>query len=661
MYQIFVEHLIIASKILLSRLTRPATVDTNIVYAHLVDPSFKLETHHGRFIGCFSLRPDGSPCFYLAGRTHPEEEISHLFVYYVNCQFNKIQATEVEALKAFLPKISEPASGLKIGIINVQCSAHPVTHLSTLIEAVDYSIGPQLLTEFVPCQIIDTDVRDLAIGPMSSCRLWHCDGFPTEEIVSQLDNIVKKHNMSFELGDIDSNLDKPDVTLIRNNGHLIGTFFSKESKVVNYLLVHKNQFEDSETYATIKRLTSSWHDVVEDHCCTRFYPNKFSRCDDESVVLAWQLILEFQPHVLTTIQENELRYMTNDRSAMNLELTELRRANFERRYPSDKRQLSRGTPEQVASASQVKLIFSSNAKRPRGMSVDSQATEIVHSSEWRKDLILWRELSQERKRIKDSIIPPVHIIEPETDMEQKYLENLPCFHNGIELMSHVWNRYAPTVATQTILYEHDKESVNSIGARFVIYPVKSSIGDDCLVILDQVNHRWIFLRANNMEYKDPEYYREVTYRWIVSLFPELSDYEGGPILITSAFHTEYPRIHLLMSLYVITRLFRYSVALPAKIIFGESEFRKYASNICVELQITNVEYNLSHNLVDSFGYLKDNAKQSLPSPLISQHCVVPKDQCMFCKKRGFKNLGRHLSMQHGGQADYANRSRLEVD
>lgn len=82
--------------------------------------------------------------------------------------------------------------------------------------------------------------------------------------------------------------------------------------------------------------------------------------------------------------------------------------------------------------------------------------------------------------------------------------------------------------------------------------------------------------------------------------------------------------------------------------YGEWEFRGYANNICTELQLVNAMHNISRGLIDEDGYLKVGAYESLSSPLSAVAAVVPKDQCMFCRKRGFNNLGRHMSMKHGG-------------
>lgn len=255
--------------------------------------------------------------------------------------------------------------------------------------------------------------------------------------------------------------------------------------------------------------------------------------------------------------------------------------------------------------------------------------------------MVWLDVSKNRRAIRDSIIPPVHIIKPYMDLTQSYLKYLPCYKEALELAGEIWNRYAPTVVFFQPLITSDRDVPGRRGARFLIYAMENpNEGEDIIIVADRVFKKWILISASNREYRDSDYF---DFSWsTVRDFRELHGFEGEAILITSSFHTRYPRVHLLMSLYVISRLFRYGTELPKKIIYGEWELCKYASNICAELQIVNAQHNIDNYLVDASGALLD-----LPSSLGYELSVVPKDQCMFCKKRAFNNLGRHLSMQHG--------------
>lgn len=291
---------------------------------------------------------------------------------------------------------------------------------------------------------------------------------------------------------------------------------------------------------------------------------------------------------------------------------------------------------------------------------DSQRTTIVAVNVWKTDLEILNDVSRERRSIKDSIIPPIHDMFPHSDYTQSYIKHFPTYKEALKLIVLIWNRYAPTVLFYDPLIAEDRMVQNRKGMRFLVYALESIFdGEDFLVIADQVKRKWIVISPSNRAVTDKFHY-EVFERSLRS-FDELQGFTGEAILMTSSFHAQYTRLHLAMSLYVISRLFKYSVDLPQKVIYGEWELRRYAHNICAELQFINTQYNIDNNLVDDNGFLKEGAKESLPSPLVYEVSVVPKDQCMFCKKRYFNNLGKHLSMKHGQKAQFANRKRQESE
>lgn len=647
-------HLSLASGILLSRLTRPTTLDVNIYYDLIPNVKCNIERELGRFIGCFDIRPDGLPCFYLAGREHPDKKITHLFVFYMNSNYKVIQEFELNRLKNYLPGIENPECNIKIGIINVVSSANCAAYLSILLEAIVFMIGPNLFEQFVNYQVINTDIRDLVIGTLKDCKLSHCDGIIRDDIIDEFKELANKHSIEFSVYPNDGSLLKSELALINIRGHLVGSIYCKESKIVNYILVHRNQLEDDETYDELKRISNSWYCNVRDYCCTRLYPNKFIRCDSKFVQDALDLALQFRPHVLTTIHENELNYLSNKpiRSSVMV-------ARFERIVPKLNTMNSLDL-SQIDADCITQLNFSSDDKYPDIVSnYDSQATIILSDHEIRSELSYWREIANERKTVKDSIVPPVHGVKPFTDLSQSYLKFLPCFEEAVEFIAKIWSSFAKTIVFPMVRLRIDRQYNESWDARFVIYPLESHLDKTSIIIFDVDKKESIHLQYGNVEHKDPDYFKECGLNYLKILFPELNEYKCKPVPIGSLFHEDYPRLHLLMALYVISRLFKYSIQLPNKIIYGEWELRKYASNICSELQLVNSEYNMKNDLIDHRGYLKEGAYESLPSPIVYETCVVPKDLCMFCKRRGFNNLGRHMSMAHGGQALFASSSRFK--
>ena len=667
MYSIETVELSLVSRILLSRLSRPSTVDIGIIIPDLFFPSARdLDRLFNRYTGSFAVDSDDLPCFYLAAKSNPEGDIDHLFVYYINRDHKTLQDNDREYLKKYLSKVSDPNSGLKIGVINIICSTPQVTYLSTLLEGVNFTIGSELLSNFRAYQNIRLNVSKLAVGPLENCNLEHCDGRPHREVIIFFEKAVTETGRRFCLADArTTNLKDPDVVWIRDNGHLIVSFYCKESHVVNYLVTHRNQFLNEETYERVKSMTRRWYSNGSDltFVVTRLYTNTFRRCDDLILRTAWRIIMYLQPHVLLTIQENELHYIDGNFEEMREWIArEKRRRNCEPALSQS--QMMRIAPgiqvecDSPVDEHSVELVMSSQSRFHERLHTD-EFYVYDYEELWTNDLATWEEISRRRRRIKDSIVPPIHQMEPYSDLVQLYLKTMPCYQNGIKLMEQIWNRYAPTVAFGKLQVESNREC-DITGAHFVIAPLESHHGEDCLLIIDQIKRSWIYLNPNNEAHRSSEIFVDVK-RQVLSIFPETSGYESRPVLMTSSFQVAYPRLHLLMSLYVISRLFHYCKLLPEKIIYGDWELRKYAHDICAELQFVNALYNKMNNLVDGNGWLLEGAYQSLPSPLVIENFVVPKDQCMICKRRYKKNLGRHMASVHGEQAALASHARLEFD
>lgn len=642
------KHIYIASRILSSRLSRPSTMDITIADTLFSSLSFKPESVFTRFFGAFNSRPDSTLVFYLFGREDPDKSFSHVFVYYINETYKYIDYLDVEALKHCFPNIKKLKRDVEVGIINVKISGHPATYLSVLIEVIDFTAGRRLIENFEKLQVVNTDTRNLSIGEKDIYKLNHCDGQFSETSLYLLRRLVVSSSERLHIYEPGDKVENPELTLIKSNGHMIGLSYCKELKLANYILIHDNQFLDEDHYARIRRDVKDFIiSGVSHNVCTRLFPGNSMRCDDKMVVIALALVLDMQPHVMTLITEREIRYF----APPDADFSGFRGL----KYPETKFKLELTCSTQNSQVSStephIDLVFSSQKCYPKAIHVpaDSQATQIIGQNELRTQLEFWREVADQRRRIRDSIVPPVHMIEPFSDFTQCYVRFMLCYESAAKFIGKIWNSYAKTVVFKVIRLSFNKDEDYEKDARFLIYPFETAVGEDSLIIVDTSEREWIFIRPGNEEFKDASYFNDCC-KYIFSVFPELMDYSKRTVSISSHFHEDCHKLHLLMSLYVIARLFRYCVALPKKIIYHEYEFRKYASNICLELQRVNSEYNVKHDLVDSNGYLLEGAYESLPSPLkYVKPSVVPKDQCMFCGERGFSNLGRHMSVKHGGQ------------
>lgn len=663
--------LLIISRILFTRLARPATISVDIIDHHLLkneysmnDVNINIASSFGRFVGCFDLTPSKGLCFYLAVRDHPDREISHIFVYYLNRNHKVIQYSEMETLKTYIVDLKKSNSNIKIGVVNVDCNIEHHNQLLLFVEAISYSVGPQMIENFQVLQIMDI-------------KSDYTRSIPTEVSISQ----VKSQNCRLNRDSADSfcevarqfgyklnacvdyeKLDHPTVALIRSREHIIIIIYHEETRIVNYLLPHCFQFNDTAQIGQLDSLVNSFYDGnVSEHVYTRLYVDKTTKCDDKIVVAAFWLALKFKPHIFTSLKQREIVHiMQTERIKESLNASsEIYEVNNPSQTARDYFEASN-----IVTCGKTCLKLSCDLEYPQVLddNFDSQATSIFDSDYLRLELSFWREICKGRQKIRDIIVPPIHDLQPFTDFTQSYLSLLPCYHNALKFMARFWSKYAKTIVSpivEGILPELPKAASDS---RFIIYPSRFINNLDYLLVVDTLKEEWIYLQPENAEHYDQSYFEDITKRYINNSYHKFSGFKSRSVFISNGkCHAEYSKLHLLMAMYVIVRLFRYSVELPKKIIYGEWELRRYANDICTELQLVNSQYNVDNNLVDSSGNLLEGAKESLPSPLRHETSVVPKDQCMFCLKRGFNNLGRHLSMKHGGQALSANLSRLEFD
>lgn len=120
--------------------------------------------------------------------------------------------------------------------------------------------------------------------------------------------------------------------------------------------------------------------------------------------------------------------------------------------------------------------------------------------------------------------------------------------------------------------------------------------------------------------------------------------------MTSHFHNEFPNLHLIMGLYTIARLFKNCVWLPIKIIYTEKEFRYFAWFTWYDINLANHLHNIRCGLISNENDLAGlDAYRFFSYHIPLEHAVVPTDQCMFCKARGFGNLIRHIIMKHANR------------
>lgn len=279
----------------------------------------------------------------------------------------------------------------------------------------------------------------------------------------------------------------------------------------------------------------------------------------------------------------------------------------------------------------------------------------------------WYELAQHEKRedLNDamgSLIPPVAPMKPMNDIDG-LLQSSSILKDNLSHMINCSSYIGNCTLAQPLQVDDLKKRVpysNASAAKFVLLPIMAS-NTISLLILDHSDDEtgelvWGFMdpeshdgdgNTGKMQLIE-DYLHAVAHR---------EDIRGHTIQLQTQFHAEYPKIHLLLGVYTITRYFKYVKRIPPRVIYNERDFREYCYRLCQDLAITNHKYNLAHHLVRESGYLKSGAFTSLPSPVKFVTCPVKSDQCPFCFSRKFKSLSSHMIMEHGGLAKKARAHR----
>lgn len=293
----------------------------------------------------------------------------------------------------------------------------------------------------------------------------------------------------------------------------------------------------------------------------------------------------------------------------------------------------------------------SGSTNSQSSSFDSQSTIIVPHEMIELELEFLRRCAANRRRLKNELVPTLGEVRPFNDPDGELLKSFKIFEPILSEICIMWNCFAETKLFRVIT-KHGAASLDltelPVGVRFIIQPIIEETCT-CAIILDLERQEWGYIGV----FHDESGFDEA--RAIISQHHDVLDPDGGiKINLTSRFHHDYPLVHLAFGIHYIARVFRYAVQLPRTVIYAEREFRYFCWNLCYEVQIANCEYNVRNELIDELGYVLPDAYVSYSYDVSFERSVVPSDQCPFCGKRAFNNLGSHISMAHGGQAKKAN-------
>lgn len=658
---------------LLTRILRARLAEKCIFDYQILDKSAflavrEVNQHVGSFVGFFTRRPKGNICFFVFVRSDPSKYFDYVFGYYVNVKFFKIPKSELDQFK------SKATPDSKLGIQMVQTDAHLVFYPSVLIQMIVFTLGTNLVDDYKKYRLIKSGGSDLFLCFNPSIGYPRCDR-PEADAKRIIENLVAR-NFIIEKFDCTkpSNMSPNiDLMIIFYNSHLVYGVHYKNFKVLNIILPHVVQFAYSSEVIRLKNIiTKAFGSYKLDSIiASRIYSLTNEPCNGILALKACALALR---HPFVSIRDRELRAVVSDLRLdhdlpqPSLQVSNVTPVSSQPKAAADEDQ---SRPEDIPAIEKIvtnkddydMASFNCADYEPPEPSFDphvssqrssqatnsSQATVIMSSEELRLHLFI----AKKRRWAKDLLVHPFfkdEFIEPTNDPDGKFFNNHSFYCKQLLGIVDTLTGYttADTIFANSIdhLDKQLTEAVEVKKTRFIVLPIFFKETSDALLVIDSQNEEWGFMCPDNSAWRDKEDFKQLKAKLQNSKL--LSKYEGLAINMTSYYHTDHPKIHLLMGLFHISKAFRYAAVLPKKVVYKERDFRMYCHYLCQEVAIANAKYNLEKQLIKSNGFLAKGAYISTSCPVHFERAVVNEDQCIFCLSRSFKNLGSHMSMKHGG-------------
>lgn len=643
------------TKLLRYRLARTINLDINIL-----DPTkaLDLKNHEelfGQFVGYFSLNCAEQPIFVLLGRCESPGPLTHGFIFYLNSKERSVPARDLQKFK--IPK------NLPVTMINIVSGAK-YCGLSVFLQVLETLVHPrvfnyQTLTRIVRVQEGCTPVLRAGFVDLETC----------EDNNDPITNQVWSFLSSIQCRVYDINMANPptnipgdfDILRIVHDNHQIFAMRYKLYGSMMILLPHRQQFSSVATYewilTTIKRLSRV--DNFNHIGITRYYGSSSCKGSDVARVV---LLAYLCPQVIikpcdldAIIQEDMIRKATKTLSATDSSqvLSQASQCDSDVDVVTIQDLYDSSSP-----TSDLRFDHSGDELELISVGPSSQATEIMTIAEIESEIDSVRRQIEIRQDLA-SVVPPIPRLNPLDLRGDLIINSHEFYHESLSTNIKIWHAFTTAKLLDTVdLSRQDEQvSIDYPEYRFIVIPIFKPLSPDgdefnALIIVDRQAEDWVFMSPDNAA-KDYEVFDDVEIR-ARRLCRSLEDYHGWSIRLTSPFHYEYPRVHLLMATYYLARYFRYAVWLPQKIIYAEREFREFCHRSCLYLRCLNMDYNLRNRLIKSNGYFKDAAYVSHFSPLDYHRSVVPIDQCPFCCKRYIHKLAQHIGMAHGGRSSHAN-------
>lgn len=660
----YTEHLYLYSELLRFRLTRPTNIDTLILNPNIFHESnFKFNSCPSKFVGL--LRIDVAtqmPIFILAGKTRFESGFSHVYCIYINHPSKIIRDEENSLIDERIPPDARGIDGLFKGVINI-CTTQPAYfHFGILIECLEHLIHPTLISRPKRIRYVDADqlMPGLTYSPPSACR-------PNEDTTSLCNKVMtiafqRKIRGGFYLLSRKVVRGRSSIVVLTHYNNHILCCMPAPDPYTDWLVVtpHADLFNNADAKNDLQEGLRSLCPDLADKINIQFIKFNFSgqNCCVELVMRYFSLAVLTFPWCIPVMRESDIdKILPVEFNDLNYNLAPYLRQLTP--APLYRTEFSGDTVFPILEPCDP-LVYNSPPARqqascstnPFEYSVDqelslSQNSALDESFDIRAYIRRSREQLNTQKLIRNSAHVPVHSVKPYHDPSGQFLITFPQFEEAIRYLVVLIDRIANCALLDAVNEDElgDYDIALTPGYRFHVLPILSGSGG--YILITDIGLREYVLFNPDYKLGDPEF--PALHLKLAQSIPVTHAMRCYGITMSSKVHTEFKRIHLIVGLYTVFRMFQFVTILPRRLIYGEEDIRNYCYFLALELQISNSEYNLKNGLIDFTGGLLEGAYVSYLSDMKVERGVVPKDICMLCCKR-FKNLGSHISMTHNQQS-----------
>lgn len=646
MSEIFdIHRLTIASKILETKLLDRALFDIRILDPSIVSGPKDFEEFDGRFVCFFALKSPTEPYFVVTCRRAPLGPITHVYVYYANKQCRSILDPERTWLENRLPKVIVKRS------MSVVFQDPQFCSLAALIQAAQFTINFDLFhRRFKHCTISVKHGSSFLRTSYQFTDYPSCDLKSHDPAASDLFDLARKAGFMFK-NFVSGKKFSPDTNILRipaQDGHCLYGIYYQQVNSMMVLIPHSRQIATKQLVGSLLELLKSsvegppmkyvgscrYGSAPDVHCNS---VELLKACILLSLFPAFELSPKDIDTLVCTSDLVDLKRSLTFRLACHEPLLEPRRSSSDQHDDT----FSPGDDDEPIDVVELSDANSQVARCSQA-SIGSVAAEVGS------------ELNSYVEPLKYFVkmdIPEIMHLKPSDLYSIDLLESMEFYRMCIDRITQRWldvGGVSVKVHNTADLGQNNVQKLNK-GVRFNVYPFEYN-SRQLIVIADNKNEEYIWLNPDNDACKDEEVYLSQS-NLIEKRIADLRMWSCAAVFMTSHFHKQYTKIHLLFGLFTMGRAFRYAVMLPQKVIYSEKPFRDWCYRVCLKQQLVNQEYNLVNDLINGDRSLRTGAFRSGSSPVVFERpSVSPTNQCYFCKSRSFTNLGSHMKMAHGNQA-----------